>query len=205
MFRSSAGWWADTTCYSVARQEWNCKSNFQKNKQNLVVWPNAAGCIEDRIDCQLENVPTANGDLRMATWEWPRGIFTPGIPWSAFLRPPSSLSGLTQISSLWSTPVEFLDIATAHLCLSVRFVGMASPPVQCSNTGLKIVAMSENSTDMLQSEDIWLTLSVDVRIALSKSPFDLKLSLLFQRRRLFVSHQSKWRHHFLHSFHHPSL
>ena len=33
--------------------------------------------------------------------------------------------------------VEFSDIATTQHCLSVWFVGVASPPVQCSNTGLK--------------------------------------------------------------------
>ena len=58
--------------------------------------------------------------------------------------------------------VELSDIATTQHCLSVRFVGVAHPPVQCSNTGLKmsnkkcwVVAVSENSTDMLYSEDIW--------------------------------------------------
>jgi len=57
--------------------------------------------------------------------------------------------------------VEFSDIATTQHCLSVQFVGVASPPVQCSNTCLEminkkcwVVAMSENSTDMLYSEDI---------------------------------------------------
>ena len=42
------------------------------------------------------------------------------------------------------------------MCQTVRFVGMASPPVQCSNTGLKMrkqnclaFEMSENPTELL--------------------------------------------------------
>ena len=57
--------------------------------------------------------------------------------------------------------VEFSDIATTQHCLSVQFVGVASPPVQCSNTGLEmrnkkcwVVAMSENSTKVLWSDFI---------------------------------------------------
>ena len=50
---------------------------------------------------------------------------------------------------------------TTQHCLSVWFVGIASPPVQCSNTGLEmrnkkcwVVAMSENPTDVLLSKYI---------------------------------------------------
>ena len=38
--------------------------------------------------------------------------------------------GKQQTPSLWSTSVGFLDIATTQHCLSIRCMGVASPPVQ---------------------------------------------------------------------------
>ena len=66
-----------------------------------------------------------------------------------------------QTSNLWSMSVGFSDIAGIYYkqhCLSDRLVGLASPPVQCSNTGLKMrnkiweiitQSMSENPTFVL--------------------------------------------------------
>ena len=73
-----------------------------------------------------------------------------------------SVSGETYILALKHVGgiIRHFNNLALH-CLSVRFVGVASPLGQCSNTGLKmrnkkcwVVAMSENPTDILKSEDI---------------------------------------------------
>ena len=93
-------------------------------------------------------------------WSW-RGR---GVGCDCFMRQTNRAP--STLSSLWKRRErEAKDIfALKHFSRifghcndqSIWFVGMASPPVQCSNTGLKtrkkkcwVVAMSENSTDVL--------------------------------------------------------
>ena len=93
--------------------------------------------------------------------------------------------------------VEFSDIATTQHCLSVRFVGVSSPPVQCSNTGLEMGnkkcwvvhhisnTMSENPSDVLKSKDIWLyrALFVDKKWCRSFSYCEMPLHQKSSSRR----------------------
>jgi len=58
--------------------------------------------------------------------------------------------------------VEFSDIATTRHCLSVWFVGVASLPVQCSNTGLE--RRNKKCWVAIQLAKIWLEFWLEKRL-----------------------------------------